>query len=704
MDHMKNNKHFTFKKSLILLLFLCISAQPILCLYNKIEQINIKSFDQKLEEGCPERQSDHFNEIIEKQKNASALTNRSAVFAMLRDYEEDYQIKEDGVIGDAEWNALNILGGTRSKPDLLLGNKIDKAQLELGKVELLALIANPTKSVPDICKRQNVIKELVENRPLFEKLQNCFGKLKASQSFLYSFWNNDEFDGHIRSYIATSSPLGFLSEHAGLKSVFETNSTALQASTFMSHGQFAFSAVKPLTEIVFPLVLTFTLFKYPATAQNLEAMGKDYLGVDLNPPAPTVFSTAGIVNRFERWRVGNDAVTNRTRIMVGLGLAATGAWSLITLLPQYKSNLTLLKYIHFKLRAVADFVFALKELEQLIQTNDILKESFAGATDLNETLHAWPDVSSDFKILMNHLNSNTFKSEFSTLSHAGRVLASYFLMAQHKSKLVPGLRALGQMDAYMSCARLYNEGQGKENTWSFVEFVDNPTPFINIRDYWNPFYENAVANSLCVGCQGNPKSAIITGPNAGGKSSNVKNLGILLILGQSIGIVPGHLTCTPFAKIVAHMNIVDDMAEGKSHFVASVVDTRRPMNIVKSAQPGEFIVIITDEMFNDTRHEEGQAAAFSIIEFLGKHPQTICLSATHFPLLTELEKLYPGLFRNYKVSVIYDAQGKIIYPFKLEPGISHQNVAFDILRQEGFDDEFLARAQEIIKLESNKVI
>jgi len=52
---------------------------------------------------------------------------------------------------------------------------------------------------------------------------------------------------------------------------------------------------------------------------------------------------------------------------------------------------------------------------------------------------------------------------------------------------------------------------------------------------------------------------------------------------------------------------------------------------------------------------------------------------------------------NYKVSVTYDKKGNIIYPYKLEKGIAHQIVTFDILKEEGFDDEFLKRAKKLLQ-------
>ena len=40
--------------------------------------------------------------------------------------------------------------------------------------------------------------------------------------------------------------------------------------------------------------------------------------------------------------------------------------------------------------------------------------------------------------------------------------------------------------------------------------------------------------------------------------------------------------------------------------------------------------------------------------------------------------------------------GVIKYPFALEPGISTQNIAFDVLAREGFDSSIIATARSVL--------
>ena len=80
---------------------------------------------------------------------------------------------------------------------------------------------------------------------------------------------------------------------------------------------------------------------------------------------------------------------------------------------------------------------------------------------------------------------------------------------------------------------------------------------------------------------------------------------------------------------------------------------------------------------------------------LGECESSITIIATHFPLLTALEKGTDS-FSNYNVSV-NKINGDIKYPFKLEHGISNQHVALDILQSQGFAGIVVETANKIFK-------
>ena len=230
---------------------------------------------------------------------------------------------------------------------------------------------------------------------------------------------------------------------------------------------------------------------------------------------------------------------------------------------------------------------------------------------------------------------------------------------------------------------------------------------MQIKNFWNPFInpDNVVASSLDLGSTyGEQRSIIVTGANAGGKSTISKALVLSIILAQSLGIAPAEeLTFTPFTKIITYLNITDDIAEGNSLFIAGVKRGRELSETIKNLniEKNEYALSIADEMFGGTPPDVGQAAAYSLIKQIGKHPNNILVTTTHFPIIPSLEE-ETGLFTNYKVDVEINENGEIYYPYLLSKGTAEKVITFDILESEGFSDDFLLEAQRILEVNAKQ--
>lgn len=259
------------------------------------------------------------------------------------------------------------------------------------------------------------------------------------------------------------------------------------------------------------------------------------------------------------------------------------------------------------------------------------------------------------------------------------------------------LLALAEVDAYLSCANLYKEHQDGTNVYSFAKYIEQDTPYLNVQNMWNPFVgpEKSVANSVELG-RNLPQNIILTGPNAGGKSTFSKGITLNTLLAQTIGIVPAaSCTLTPFAKVNTYMNISDDTAGGNSLFKTEVMRAQELLNTILTLPKNQFSLSVMDEMFSGTSPKEGEAASYAVAKNIGSHKHSMAIIATHFPLLKELETETQN-FKNYQVRVVHHEDGSFSYPFMLEKGAADQNVAISILQNEGFESSILAEAHAIL--------
>ena len=278
-------------------------------------------------------------------------------------------------------------------------------------------------------------------------------------------------------------------------------------------------------------------------------------------------------------------------------------------------------------------------------------------------------------------------------------------MHENKEEFLPLLLAIAELDAYCAIATLYQEHEDKAASFCFAQIVDSSKPIVILERLWNPFIDHSkvIPSSLSIN-QDDAHTVILTGPNAGGKSTIVKGATQALILAQSFGIAPAQeAIITPFDQIVTYLNITDNISEGNSLFKSQVL---RVQYIIDQATMlcanSKKIFVAIDEMFNGTSPREAMACAYSVAHYLGSLDNTTNIIAIHYHELTTLPTT-SSAFENYKVSVNFTQDGHINYPYTLEKGISDQHVAIDILHQEGLTGTIIDKAKALMDQDLNFV-
>ena len=124
--------------------------------------------------------------------------------------------------------------------------------------------------------------------------------------------------------------------------------------------------------------------------------------------------------------------------------------------------------------------------------------------------------------------------------------------------------------------------------------------------------------------------------------------------------------------------------------------TQTLLNSIQSLKPGEYSFVIMDEIFTGTNPKEGKAGAYGVARSIANYSSCICVVATHYKRLTDLEPATNGYFKNYKVYVNISDDGTVTCPYKVVPGISDQAIALLLLEKHGFDKEILDEAYKVL--------
>jgi DNA mismatch repair protein MutS len=183
---------------------------------------------------------------------------------------------------------------------------------------------------------------------------------------------------------------------------------------------------------------------------------------------------------------------------------------------------------------------------------------------------------------------------------------------------------------------------------------------------------------------------IITGPNMAGKSTYIRQVALIVLLGQIGSFVPAVSAEIGLVdRIFTRVGANDDLARGQSTFMVEMNETA---NIVNNATDRSLIIL--DEIGRGTSTFDGLSIAWSVAEFLHDKIKARVLFATHYHELTKLAQERSGVF-NCNVAV-REWNEQIIFLRKIVPGGADKSYGIQVARLAGLPKEILDRAKNIL--------
>jgi len=343
---------------------------------------------------------------------------------------------------------------------------------------------------------------------------------------------------------------------------------------------------------------------------------------------------------------------------------------------QRNQSLLLLKKLIKSCQKIVKIVEKNPELEQFLPEYSIIQK-FA-----HYKTHAHL-LSEKMVYLIGLLGYYQFNSELSYyISWQGKIHETFLLYEEIHQEFMPLWQALAEIDAQLCTYKLLSN---EPDMFCIPQWINQEKPVLDVQGYWHPMISSkkAVTNDMILGASNTGINAIITGANAGGKTTAMTALMLCTILGQSIGIVPAKTyKATPFARMHTYLDITTNLAENESLFMAQANRAKHLYESIKSCNSHQKTFTILDEIFTGTRADFAEKASYEFAQTLAKMPHSMCIIATHFPKLTELEKT--TLFVNYQAAAAtINDDGSLTYPYLIIPGISTQNIADHILKNKG---------------------
>jgi DNA mismatch repair protein MutS len=256
-------------------------------------------------------------------------------------------------------------------------------------------------------------------------------------------------------------------------------------------------------------------------------------------------------------------------------------------------------------------------------------------------------------------------------------------------------RAVGELDALTTFAHLAQERGYVRPT------VDDSTSLV-VRDGRHPVLERLLEERFVPNdteLDGTDhRLLVLTGPNMSGKSTYMRQIGLLVVLAQAGSFVPAR-----FARIglVDHlftrMGFTDEIGRGKSSFMVEMTEVAE---ILREA--GERSLVLLDEVGRGTSTFDGLAIAWATLRHLHDATRARCVLATHYHQLTDLVQGLAAA-RNAHLAVD-DRPGGVVFLHRLVPGATDRSYGIHVARLAGLPPDVLEEADRLLRrLESEGV-
>ena len=206
--------------------------------------------------------------------------------------------------------------------------------------------------------------------------------------------------------------------------------------------------------------------------------------------------------------------------------------------------------------------------------------------------------------------------------------------------------------------------------------------------------EEYVPNDIVM--DNNTDILLITGPNMAGKSTYMRQLGIIAIMAQIGCFVPAEEATLPiFDKIFTRIGASDDLVSGESTFMVEMMEASRA---IKYATRNSLILF--DELGRGTATFDGMSLAQAILEYVANKIKCKTLFSTHYHELTDMEKTIPNL-KNKHVSAV-EENGNITFLHKVKDGSVDKSYGINVAKLAGLPVEVIDRASCILNIYENK--
>jgi DNA mismatch repair protein MutS len=183
---------------------------------------------------------------------------------------------------------------------------------------------------------------------------------------------------------------------------------------------------------------------------------------------------------------------------------------------------------------------------------------------------------------------------------------------------------------------------------------------------------------------------ILTGPNMAGKSTVLRQIGLIALMAQIGSFVPASAAQVGVVdRIFTRVGASDNLVRGQSTFMVEMTETSAILHTATSRS-----LVLLDEIGRGTATYDGVSIAWAVTEHLHEKIGCKTVFATHYHELTQLSEQLTAL-RNFNVAV-REVGDQILFLHRLQAGGADRSYGIEVGRLAGLPSAVISRARSIL--------
>lgn len=253
-------------------------------------------------------------------------------------------------------------------------------------------------------------------------------------------------------------------------------------------------------------------------------------------------------------------------------------------------------------------------------------------------------------------------------------------MKENQKELEELIYTLGYIDSMISIASF------RETLPYYVypELKEEKQAYMDVKNLYHPLIQNPVANSIVA-----KGGILLTGSNASGKSTFLKNIAINSILAQTIYTCTASFYAAPYFQVMTSMALRDNLESGESYYIVEIRSLKRILDATKSHSK---LLCIIDEVLRGTNTIERIGASSRILSYICKE-NVLSFAATHD---IELSYMLQEYYENYHFEEEI-REKEVVFHYLLKKGRVTTKNAIRLLEMIGYDENLIAEAKKAVE-------